>query len=105
MNSAKRVNNKQELINLILTNKDSIKNYGVTKMGLFGSFVRDEAKPDSDVDLLVEMPAERKTSKNFLGLIYYLEEITGRAVTVATPQGLSPYIGPHILKELENVIS
>ena len=105
MNSIQKINGKQELINLILLNKDSIKNFGVTKLGLFGSFVRDEAKPDSDIDLLVEMPPERKSLKNFLGLIYYLEEITGREVTVVTPQGLSPYIGPHILNELENVIS
>lgn len=104
MNSVQKVNNKQELINLILLNKEAIKNFGVTKLGLFGSFVRNEAKAESDVDLLVEMPAKRKSLKNFFGLIYYLEEITGREVTVVTPQGLSPYLGHHILNSVENVI-
>jgi uncharacterized protein len=101
----KPISSKQELVSLILSHRKEIQEFGVQKLGLFGSFVRNEANEASDIDLLVEMPAERKTLRNFMGLIYYLEDLTGREVQVLTPQGLSPYIGPHILKEVENVIS
>jgi predicted nucleotidyltransferase len=99
------VSTKKDLVERILSHKSEIQNFGVKKLSLFGSFVRDEATTESDVDLLVEMPAERKRLKNFMGLIYYLEEITGRSVEVVTPQGLSPYIGPHILKTVEDVFA
>ncbi len=104
MKSSTVVSSKKELVNLLLANQTSIKDFGVQKLGLFGSFVRNEVEESSDVDLLVELPKERKTMKNFLGLIYFLEEITGRRVEVLTPQSLSPFIGPHILKSVENVI-
>ena len=99
------VKTKNELLNRILSHKSEIQDFGVKKLGLFGSFVRDEANSESDVDLLVELPPERKRLKNFMGLIYYLEDLTGRRVEMLTPQGLSPYIGPHILKTVENVFT
>ena len=103
MDSYQRVNNKQELINLILSNKESIKNFGVGSLGLFGSFVRNEMNEKSDIDFLIEMPKEKKTLRNLSDLYEYLIFITGRKVELVTPQSLSPYIGPHILKEVENV--
>ena len=78
-------------------------NYGVKQIGLFGSFVRDEGKADSDVDFLVDFEKEKKTLKNFMGLAFFLEDLFQRKVEVVTPQGLSPYIGPYILKAVEYV--
>ncbi|MBS1786386.1 MAG: nucleotidyltransferase family protein [Acidobacteria bacterium] len=94
---------KQELIELIQSHDAELKAFGVKRLGLFGSFVRNEAKPESDVDLLVEFTPGQKTFSNFMDLGFFLEELFGRKVDLLTPESLSPYIGPFILKEAEDV--
>jgi predicted nucleotidyltransferase len=98
-----RVENKEKLLSIISANRILIRNYGVSTLGVFGSFVRNEQSEQSDVDLLVDFSPEKETYRNFIGLAYYLEELLGRRVEIVTRKGLSPYIGPHILKEVEYV--
>lgn len=100
---ASAIQNKQGLISLLQDNGQKIKDYGVAKLSLFGSFSTGNFKPDSDVDLLIEFEPGKKTYDNFMDLSFFLEELVGRRVEVITPQSLSKYIGPHILKQAENV--
>lgn len=97
------VKNKQSLVNLILSNKERIRGFGVQRLGIFGSFVRNEARETSDVDFYVEFIPGKKKFDNFMELGFFLEELTGRKIELITPQSLSPYIGPHILKQVEYV--
>ncbi|MBN8701894.1 MAG: nucleotidyltransferase family protein [Bacteroidetes bacterium] len=97
------VKTKQELIDRLLSNQEHITSYGVKRLGIFGSFVRDAAKETSDIDFYVDIAPEYKTLKNFIGLGDYLEQLTGRKIELVTPQSLSKYIGPYILKEVEYV--
>jgi predicted nucleotidyltransferase len=99
----KVVNTKSELITLLLNNQKYIKNYGVKKLGFFGSFVRDEAKLTSDVDFFIEFYPEQKSFDNFMDLAFFLQDLLGRKVEIVTPQSLSKYIGSSILKEVEYV--
>lgn len=92
---------KQDILDELSNQRHQLANFGVEQIGLFGSFVRDEANQESDIDLLVDMSKNRKTFRNFLALNYYLEEIFGRKVELVTKQSLSPYIGPHILRTVE----
>jgi len=94
---------KDEVLEVIRHHEGKIKSYGVKKLGLFGSFARDEQNPASDLDLLVEFESEKKTFDNFLNLSFMLEEVLKRRVELVTTESLSPYIGPHILKEVEYV--
>ncbi|MEI6179866.1 MAG: nucleotidyltransferase family protein [Chloroflexales bacterium] len=73
------------------------------RYGLFGSFVRNESRPDSDIDILVEFHPTKKTFDNFIQLAFYLEDVLGRPVDLITADSLSPYIGLHILQEVEYV--
>ncbi|PIU73102.1 nucleotidyltransferase [Candidatus Shapirobacteria bacterium CG06_land_8_20_14_3_00_40_12] len=98
-----KVVNVGEVKKVILNNKQIIRNYGVNKLGLFGSFVRDEQKENSDVDLLVDFDKDQNTFKNFMGFADFMEETLGRKVDVVTLQSLSPFIGPYILKEVKYV--
>lgn len=81
-----------------------IRGLGVRSLSLFGSFVRDEARPDSDVDLLVEFVPGEKTLARFDRLYDLLEERLARRVELVTTEALSPYIGPHILAEARDVV-
>jgi uncharacterized protein len=94
---------KAQIVSLLKTNYQSINQFGIARIGLFGSFVRNEARPDSDVDIWAEFHSDKKTYKNFIQLTFFLEDLLQREVEVVTPEGVSPFIKPHILKELEYV--
>jgi predicted nucleotidyltransferase len=98
-----KLHTKQELLAAITSNREVIKGYGVSNLGLFGSFSKGTFTETSDVDLLVEFIPEQKTFDNFMELSFFLEELLGRKVELVTPQSLSKFIAPHILKEVENV--
>jgi predicted nucleotidyltransferase len=61
-----------------------------------------EAKISTD-NLFVDFLPGQKSFDNFMELAFFLEELLGRKVEIVTPQSLSKHIGPHILKEVENV--
>jgi predicted nucleotidyltransferase len=90
-------------MSLIQDHQDEIRSFGVKRLGLFGSFVRGEQDNESDVDILVEFLPGRKTFDSFIHLALYLEELLQRRVELVTSESLSPFIGPHILKEVAYV--
>ena len=92
---------KSDLLHLIAEHHQQLQALGVKRCGLFGSFVREQHTPQSDVYVLVEFDPEQKTFANFMRLVFLLEDLFGRKVDVITIESLSPYIGPHILKEVE----
>src|SRR5271154_2112270 len=101
MNQA--ISNKEGLLSLLASHRKNIKEFGVKQLGLFGSFARNEQLAESDIDFLVDFEPEQYKYRNFINLVYYLEDLLGRKVEVITRNGLSPYLAPHILKEVENV--
>jgi uncharacterized protein len=97
------VQTKQDLLEVLAEHHNQIKALGVKRLGLFGSFVRDEPHDTSDVDLLVEFEAGQKTFDHFMALSFLLEDLLQRRIELVTPEALSPYIGPYILREVEYV--
>lgn len=95
------VENKARIFDLIHLQQKTLQACGVKRLGLFGSFVRGEQRPDSDVDLLIEFEPDQKSFDNFMRVATLLEELTGRRVELVTRESLSPYLGPRILKEVE----
>ena len=92
---------KSTIFQLLLKNKHILRKYGVKKIGLFGSFVRDEQNSSSDIDFLVVFEEGKKNFHNFIDLVYFLEDLLGRKIEVVTEESLSPYLGPRIVKEVE----
>jgi hypothetical protein len=72
--------------------------HGVTRICVFGSMARGEARPDSDVDFLIETGSKR-TPFFPGGLVADLEELLGRHVDVVTERGLHWFVRDRILKE------
>ena len=98
-----KVRNKEDILLRLRSHREALRNFGLEQIGLFGSFVRDEQKKNSDIDLLVEFNKRKKTFRNFVGLAAYIESLLGRKVEVVTPESLSPYLAPYIKKEAEYV--
>ncbi len=97
------VETKQEAVQRLIGARQKLTALGVIGMGLFGSFVTGQQTSASDLDILVEFAPDRHSFDNFMELSFFLEELLGRRVELVTPEGLSPHIGPHILREVERV--
>lgn len=98
-----KVKNKAEVVQLLHQQGADIRAFGVERLGLFGSFARDEANTDSDVDFFVEFGASQKTLKNLVGLSRFLQGLLGRKVEIVTPGSLNRFTGKYIVQEVEYV--
>ena len=76
--------------------------YGVKKLGVFGSFAKGKPSETSDVDIFVEF--ERPVGLKFIELVEYLERLVGRKVDVLTPGGLQGIRVPHVARKITESI-
>ncbi len=75
--------------------------YGVVEIGVFGSYVRGEQRPDSDVDILIDLEEPPRISLlDLVELEYYLEDLLGIKVETALKKSLKPRLKPYILQEV-----
>jgi hypothetical protein len=95
---------RADVLSRLATAQAEILSLGVRRLALFGSVQRNAARPDSDVDVLVEFQPSEKTYDHFLALGDLLEQLFGRRVELVTPESLSPFFGPHILAEAMDVL-
>lgn len=95
---------RDEAIRRLQDAESEIRALGVERLALFGSVLRGEAGPESDVDLLVGFAPGAKSFGRLLALVDLLEEQLGRPVEVVTTEALSPFIGPRILAEAQDVL-
>lgn len=98
-----QVETKDHVLQRLRQHASAMRALGVKRIGLFGSFERDEATGDSDIDLLVEFEPGEKSFDHFMQLAFLLEDLLERRVELVTREALRPYIGPHILAEVEYV--
>ena len=98
-----QVKSKKDIFLILQNNEKNIKSLGIKMIGLFGSYVRNEQKQKSDIDIIAEFHKDRKTFDNFMNLALLLENLLGRNVELVTSESLSPYIKPYIMKEIEYV--
>jgi len=76
--------------------------FGVTRLALFGSTVRDAARAGSDIDILVAFDGPA-TSERYFGVQFYLEDLFGAPVDLVTEKALRPELRPFIEKEAVHV--
>jgi hypothetical protein len=96
---------RDEAIRRLQDAEPEIRSLGVERLALFGSVLRGEARPDSDVDVLVGFAPGVKSFDRLLALSDdLLEERFGRRVEVVTMEALSPFLGPRILAEAQDVL-
>lgn len=95
--------NATETLHLLSERMPEIRQrFGVRELAIFGSVARNEARPGSDLDVLVEF-ADRPNFDNYMGLKLYLEELCGTGVDLAIPSDLRPAVRPRIEREALHV--
>ena len=95
--------NKTGVIRLLQAHKQALKErFGVTSLALFGSFARDEATDNSDLDILVTFDGPA-TSRSYFGVQFYIEDLTDRAVDLVTDKALRPELRPSVERDCVRV--
>ena len=83
---------------------DVCRRYGVKELAVFGSAVRGELRPESDIDILVEFQSDTRIGLlGFASLSEELESVLGRKVDLVTKQGLKARVRPQVLSEAQLV--
>jgi uncharacterized protein len=90
---------RDNVITILRNLKINLSCFGVRSLALFGSVARDEAKPDSDVDILVDLEPPL-TFDRYMDLKFYLEEQLGTRVDLVTWKSLKPQVLENVEQEL-----
>lgn len=89
---------RESLLRQLAAHRHDIATFGVKSLALFGSVARDEAGPDSDIDMLVEFEGPA-TFDNYMGLRIFLEDLTGCRIDLVTRKALRPQLRSVIERE------
>ena len=91
---------KQKILSTIDRNRQQIKALGVRRIGLFGSFARQQQKFKSDVDFLVEFNKKKKTFDNYMDLKFFLEKQFRRKVDIVLKDSLKDSVKETLSKDI-----
>jgi predicted nucleotidyltransferase len=95
---------KENILKTLKSNKLKLSHYGIRDVGLFGSYARNEQSSESDIDLFIDFEPEKENFDNYMAVYDLFEKLfKNEKIEVVTKNGLSPYIGPKILNEVQYV--
>lgn len=94
---------REQILAFLQKHKDELQSqFGVTRLGLVGSFARGEAREDSDIDLVVSLQSENRF-RSFFGLLHYLQDNLHEHIDLATEESLNPLVKETILRDIHYV--
>lgn len=89
---------KENIISVLKAQKSELSKYGVSNIGLFGSYLRSEQSAQSDIDLLIDFEPDKENFDNYMAVYDIFERLfKDEKVEIVTKNGLSKHIGPKIL--------
>jgi predicted nucleotidyltransferase len=95
---------KYDILSAIKAKRTELSKFGISDIGLFGSYLRGDQSEKSDIDLLIDFETDKENYDNYMAVYDILEQLfKNERVDVVTRNGLSPYIGPEILNEVQYV--
>ncbi|UMZ72537.1 nucleotidyltransferase family protein [Natranaerofaba carboxydovora] len=94
---------KDEILLKLKQNKSELKKFGVKKIGLFGSYVKDSQNEESDIDFIVEFMEGHKTFDNFMDLKFFLEDTFEKEIDLVTRESIKPAYNKTIMESVEYV--
>lgn len=89
---------RNEVLEILAQHRQILQDFGVKSLAIFGSVARDEARPESDVDILVEFDG-RVTFDRYMDVKFYLEDSLGRKVDLVSGRSLNPLIRSRVEQE------
>ena len=96
--------NKEEILKKLRENRGKIKKFGVKRIGIFGSFVKDKATEKSDIDVVVEFDLKDLTFDKYLAFEEFLRDLFSKEVDIITKDGLESIRIEHIREDIKKSI-
>ncbi|MBI4814592.1 MAG: nucleotidyltransferase family protein [Methanobacterium sp.] len=87
----------EKVMRLFGENLEKITRYGVRRIGLFGSYIRDEQTENSDIDILVEFEKNKKTFDNYMELKFFLEDLFKCKIDLVVREAIKPSLKEYIM--------
>ncbi len=98
-----QIKNSEQILAFLREHKGELRaRFGVTRLGLVGSYARDEANVDSDIDIVVTLQSDN-TFRSFFGLLHFLQDNLQGPIDLATEASLKPLIKESLLKDIRYV--
>ena len=91
----------EHILDVLEENRDTIRGFGVRRLGVFGSCARGEATASSDLDFVVEL--ETKSFDAYMDLKFFLEDMFDCSVDLVLEDTIKPRLRPYIMEELVDV--
>jgi predicted nucleotidyltransferase len=87
---------KQDVLERLRENESALRELGVTHAALFGSVARGEQRPDSDVDIMLEIAPEARVGVyEYVGIVQFIEDLFPARVDVSNRASLKRYVRPN----------
>jgi len=93
--------NQSQILNQLSSNRDYIRQLGINRIGLFGSYARGNQLSNSDIDLLIDFLPQKKSVRSIVNFIDYFEKLFNRAVDVTTFDGAQKRLYKFIKNEIK----
>jgi predicted nucleotidyltransferase len=94
---------REQILAFLREHKDELHTrFGVTRLGLVGSYARGDANAESDIDIIVRLQSEN-TFRSFFGLLHFLQDNLQANIDLATEASLKPTVKESILKDIRYV--
>jgi hypothetical protein len=92
---------KDNILSILKKIKPVLSKFGVSNIGLFGSYLHDKQTSKSDIDLLIDFDPEKENFDNYMAVYDIFENLfKNEKVEIVTKNGLSKHIGPKILNNV-----
>lgn len=92
---------KENILSILRTHKAELSKFGVSEIGLFGSYLHNKQNSTSDIDLLLDFEPEQENFDNYMAVYDLFEHLfRNEKIEIVTKNGLSKYIGPKILNDV-----
>jgi predicted nucleotidyltransferase len=92
---------KDNILSILKKHKPELSKFGVSSIGLFGSYLYDRQTSKSDIDILIDFEPEKENFDNYMAVYDIFENLfKNEKVEIVTKNGLSKHIGPKILNNI-----
>ena len=92
---------KQQIMGLLFDHRSQLNEFFVSKIGLFGSFERNEQSAESDIDFLIDFKPGKKTFQNYIRVLDLLENIFHRKIDLVIMDSIKPALKQNIMESVE----
>ncbi len=92
---------KETILSILKTHKSELSKFGVSNVGLFGSYLHNKQSNKSDIDLLIDFQPGQENFDNYMAVYDIFENLfKNEKIEIVTKNGLSKHIGPQILSDV-----